>query len=85
LANSEICKYCGWQETAHDLGHAKLENGRECLGFVSTFKHKRGCPVLDCNGNCAATIKAQELLSKGAGFGPILLVFTEHGVMYAGD
>ena len=36
MANGEVCKNCGYQETAHDLGRAMLPNGEECFDFKST-------------------------------------------------
>lgn len=52
MANGEECTHCGYQETDHDLKRAVKENGTLCHNFVSTFKHKRGCPVIGCEGNC---------------------------------
>jgi len=62
MANGEVCKHCGCQETDHDpdmpdARRAKLENGNLCRRFVSTVHHKRGCPETGCNGkNCDAMI-----------------------------
>lgn len=85
MANGEVCKYCGYQETDHDLGRAKLEGGHLCRGFVSTVKHKRGCPVLGCDGNCTAMIASRIRDAGGAGFGGAILFVTPHGTAYVGD
>ena len=60
MANGELCKHCGRQETDHILGKAQKENGKKCRRFVSEFKHKRTCPVLDCSGDCDARIRQQK-------------------------
>jgi hypothetical protein len=36
LADGRICKNCGYQETDHDLGRAKLPSGKECRDYDDT-------------------------------------------------
>ncbi len=61
MANGELCKHCGDQETPHT--HREYSDRRTCFNFVSEFTHHEDCPVLDCNGDCAATIKHQDWLA----------------------
>lgn len=60
MANGELCKHCGDQETPHT--DREYSDRRTCFNFVSEFTHHEDCPVLDCNGDCAATIKHQRWL-----------------------
>jgi hypothetical protein len=88
MANCEECKHCGYQETAHEphIARAIRPNGKRCYNFVSTFKHKRGCPVLDCNGNCAATItRAKFELEAAHHRGSVILVITPRATFMYGD
>ncbi len=66
MANGEVCKHCGFQESSHALGDALLKTGEPCPKFVSEVEHKENCPVLGCNGNCDETIglAARRLESK---------------------
>jgi hypothetical protein len=62
MANGELCRTCGWQETPHLFP----EYGDEttCSEFISMVVHKKDCPVLDCNGNCAVSITRQNWQAK---------------------
>lgn len=54
MANGELCRHCGQQETDHESPDEKI-----CpLGFVSEVVHDPTCPILDCNGNCSETIRS---------------------------
>lgn len=55
MANGELCKKCGCQETTHEL-----EPKITCTAFESEVEHDKDCPILDCNGNCKATIKRRD-------------------------
>lgn len=57
MANNEPCKHCGCVEALHDIGEARDAKNRPCKGFVSAVKHKRGCPIIGCFGDCEASIK----------------------------
>jgi hypothetical protein len=86
MANSELCKHCGYQETPHDLGTAVLENGRRCTGFVSTVAHKSECPILDCNGNCDQRIALQRRQEEPAlGASVLIMVLPKGGLLIWGD
>jgi len=54
MANGELCKTCGEQETTHEL-----EPETTCGLFVSVFTHDPDCPVIGCNTDCAETIRQQ--------------------------
>jgi hypothetical protein len=60
MANGELCKHCGYQEADHDLKKARKENGKRCYRFESEFRHKRNCPVLDCDGDCEKRIREEK-------------------------
>lgn len=55
MANGELCKTCGCQETTHSLDPAFT-----CERFESEVEHQDECPILDCYGDCAATIEAAD-------------------------
>lgn len=62
MANGESCKHCGYQETDHDLKLAFKSSGKRCYRFVSVVRHKRGCPIIDCDGrSCEKMIRQQKL------------------------
>ena len=52
MANGERCRHCGRQETDHEY----LEGGTCIKGFASEFRHRKGCPVIDCDGDCKSAI-----------------------------
>jgi hypothetical protein len=65
VANGELCKKCGFQQADHEEAAERLievkgtvRRERPCgfWTFVSEFRHRRGCPVLDCDGDCKSTI-----------------------------
>ncbi len=55
MANGELCKTCRCQETTHEL-----EPKFTCSSFESEVEHQEDCPILDCNGDCASTIQAED-------------------------
>ena len=55
MANGELCRKCGSDQTTHER-----DPEFTCDSFESEFDHAEGCPILDCNGDCAATIEAED-------------------------
>ncbi len=53
MANGELCRHCGAQETDHKYGYRE-----NCGDFDSVVVHNENCPILDCNGDCEKTIAA---------------------------
>jgi hypothetical protein len=64
MANGELCKHCGDQETPHDFREYALAT--TCESFESEVTHHKKCPVIDCNGNCALTIHLKNRLLHAA-------------------
>jgi hypothetical protein len=59
MANGELCRVCGYQETEHDHPEYVSEHAKKkpCGHFRSEIKHWKRCPVIDCNGDCRSTIQ----------------------------
>ena len=51
MANGERCKTCRKNETEHEVSPDET-----CGLFESEVTHKQDCPILECNGDCDATI-----------------------------
>ncbi len=91
MANRERCKYCGYQETQHkpEIDEAIKPNGKRCGRFVSTFRHKRGCPKLGCDGDCDVMImraRAKECSDRKMLSCPrYVFLLTPFGILAAGD
>lgn len=64
MANDERCIHCGRNETYHEFHDCFKEDGTPCPGFESEITHKDACPVLDCNGDCDATIAKQRAVDE---------------------
>lgn len=62
MANGELCKHCGDQETPHIHRQYAVES--TCDTFESETPHHKDCPVLDCNGDCKATIRRADFAAK---------------------
>lgn len=55
MANGERCIHCREQETQHEHSEPWASQ-LACDRFESEVSHHEDCPVLDCNGDCEATI-----------------------------
>ncbi len=64
MANGELCRICGEQETPHLI--RRYSSGNTCVEFISEIDHDKRCPVLECNGNCAESIAASAWNAKCA-------------------
>lgn len=54
MANDELCRHCGCEETCHD--DPNLRDKFVCDIFESEFQHHEACPILGCGGDCDVTI-----------------------------
>ena len=59
MANGECCRKCGFQESTHNC-----EPELTCGSFISEVKHKKDCPVIECNGNCEEAIAQARKISE---------------------